>query len=212
MIHTVIFDMGGVLVSLDRNRCIESFRTEAGFESIGDFLDLFHQKGFIGDLEKGDITPDDFFNECIRRSRPGTTKEVVRDCFNSLLTGMIDDAVKLLMELHDKYDICILSNNNPISRGWFKDHLMSEYGIDGEGYFKNEFYSYEMRILKPSPEIYRRVIDTLGCKPEEILFIDDSVTNAEAARAAGITTLWLQPGMNISEEVHKLLNNEKTLS
>lgn len=69
-----------------------------------------------------------------------------------------------------------------------------------------------MRILKPSPEIYRRVIDALGCKPEEILFIDDSVTNAEAARAAGITTLWLQPGMNISEEVHKLLNNEKTLS
>lgn len=208
MIRTVIFDMGGVLVTLDRNICIESFKEKAGFETIGEFLDLFHQKGFIGDLEKGDISPDDFFDECIRRSRPGTTRETVRDCFNSLLTGMEDDAVRLIMELHDQYDICILSNNNPISRAWFKDHLMSEYGIGGEGYFKHEFYSYEMRILKPSREIYQKVIDTLGCKPEEILFIDDSITNAEAARELGITTLWLQSGMNIKDEVHKILESQ----
>lgn len=205
MISAVIFDMGGVLVTLDREKCINNFKTEAGFDSIGDFLDIFHQKGFISDLEEGKITPDDFYDECLRRSRPGTTRQTVHECFISLLTGLNTEAVELIKELHDHYDICILSNNNPISRGWFTDRLMADYGIGGEGYFKHEFYSYQLHMLKPSREIYEKVIETLGCKPEEILFIDDSKTNAEVSASLGITTLWLQPGMNIREEVKKLL-------
>ena len=60
-------------------------------------------------------------------------------------------------------------------------------------------------MLKPSRQIYEKVIAEVGTKPEEILFIDDAKDNIEAAGALGITTLWLRPGMKIAEEVEKFL-------
>ena len=51
------------------------------------------------------------------------------------------------------------------------------------------------------------MIEGVGRKPEEILFVDDARDNIEAAQAAGITTLWLRPGMDIAAEVEKILKN-----
>ena len=187
MIKAIVFDMGGVIVRLDMDTCIANFKELAGFEDIEEYLDRFHQKGFISDLEEGKTTPEDFDRECLRHSRPGTTAETVRYCFCSLLDGVEEDSVELIRSLRGRYDLYVLSNNNPISRAYFCD-MLKERGLDPEEVFKQQFYSYEMHM-----------------KPEEILFIDDAEDNVEAAAAAGITTLWLRPGMDIAKEVEKVL-------
>ena len=46
-----------------------------------------------------------------------------------------------------------------------------------------------MRMMKPSPEIFKAMIDGEGTDPSNILFIDDSARNCEAAAALGIQTL-----------------------
>ena len=202
MIKAVVFDMGGVVVDLDMELCIANFKEKAGFATIEEYLDPWHQKGFISDLEEGLIAPEDYDRECLLRSRPGTSAQTVRDCFCSLLTGLNPRTVGLIKSLRGRYPLYVLSNNNPITRAWFSE-LMRREGIADA--FSKEFYSYEMKLLKPSREIYERVIEGIGRKPGEILVIDDSRSNAEAAEAMGITTLWLQPGMDIVEEVEKLL-------
>ena len=204
MIKAIVFDMGGVIVRLDMDRCIRNFKELAGFEDIEEYLDRFHQKGFISDLEEGKTQPEDFYRECLKHSRPGTTVETAHYCFCSLLDGLEADSLELIRSLWGRYDLYVLSNNNPISRGYFRE-MMKKEGLDTEEVFTNEFYSYELKMLKPSREIYERVIEGVGRKPEEILFIDDARDNIEAASALGITTLWLRPGMDIAAEVEKVL-------
>ena len=204
MIKAIVFDMGGVIVRLDMDTCIANFKELAGFEDIEEYLDRFHQKGFISDLEEGKTQPEEFYRECLKHSRPGTTLETVHYCFCSLLDGLEEDSLELIRSLRGRYDLYVLSNNNPISRGYFRD-MMKASGLDTAEVFRKEFYSYEQKMLKPSREIYQRVIGEVGTKPEEILFIDDARDNIEAAQALGIKTLWLKPGMDIAAETEKML-------
>ena len=46
-------------------------------------------------------------------------------------------------------------------------------------------YSHEVRLRKPDPAIYALTAERLGVAPHEIVFLDDVVTNVEAARQAG---------------------------
>ena len=207
MIKAIVFDMGGVIVRLDMDRCIGNFKELAGFEDIEEYLDRFHQKGFISDLEEGKTQPEEFYRECLKHSRPGTTPETAHFCFCSLLDGLEEDTLRLIRELRGRYDLYVLSNNNPISRGYFCE-MMKANGLDPAEVFKKEFYSYEMKMLKPSAKVYAHVIKSIGLPPEEILFIDDAADNIEAAQAAGIRTLWLRPGMDIAAEAEKLLAEE----
>ena len=50
-------------------------------------------------------------------------------------------------------------------------------------------WSYQERMAKPDPAIYRLLLDRLGCKPEETLFLDDKLVNIETARSLGINAL-----------------------
>ena len=204
MIKAIVFDMGGVIVRLNMDRCIGNFKELAGFGDIEEYLDRFHQKGFISDLEEGKTQPEDFYRECLRHSRPGTTMETARYCFCSLLDGLEEDSLELIRSLRGRFDLYVLSNNNPISRAYFCE-MMKAHGLDPAEVFRKEFYSYEMKMLKPSREVFEHVIREIGAGPEEILFIDDARDNVEAAEALGIKTLWLRPGMDIAAETEKVL-------
>lgn len=47
-------------------------------------------------------------------------------------------------------------------------------------------WSFQHKMAKPEPAIYRLVLDRLGTRPEETLFIDDKALNVEAARELGL--------------------------
>jgi len=57
----------------------------------------------------------------------------------------------------------------------------------------------QVRAKKPSPDIYRLALDTLGLPPEQALAVEDSAHGLRAATAAGLWTLvtptfWTQGG------------------
>ncbi len=47
-------------------------------------------------------------------------------------------------------------------------------------------WSFQLRMAKPAPAIYRHTLAKLGTKPEEALFLDDKLVNIEAAKALGM--------------------------
>ena len=46
---------------------------------------------------------------------------------------------------------------------------------------------------KPDPEIYRRVREKLGCRFEELIFVDDKPKNTKAAAKLGIHAVTFNP-------------------
>ena len=54
-------------------------------------------------------------------------------------------------------------------------------------YIKKWFISGDLKCRKPSPQIYRKVLENLNVTdPSGILFIDDNIDNTIAADKAGI--------------------------
>ena len=73
-----------------------------------------------------------------------------------------------------------------------------ELGVDGlDLFFKKSYYSFQMGMRKPSPEIFQFVLNDAGILPQETLFIDDALPNIEAAQKLHFKTHHLLPGENI---------------
>ena len=52
--------------------------------------------------------------------------------------------------------------------------------------FDHVTFSYELRVVKPDPAIYRDAIQGLRVEPGEALFLDDKLENVEGALAVGL--------------------------
>ena len=196
MIKAVVFDMGGVILRLNVPRCINRFKTEAGFTDIEDFLDIYQQKGFIGDFEAGKIDAEGFYSNCLSHSKPGTTRQTVHDCFCSLLDGTNEDIIELIKSIRGKYKLYLLSNNNPISLQLLGDEL-AKNGLPVDETFEKKFCSFQLKMQKPGRGIYLKAIEGIGLDPSEILFIDDSPANLKTAQELGIQTLQYYQDLDI---------------
>ncbi len=72
-----------------------------------------------------------------------------------------------------------------------QQHVRARYMRTTLGYerlFDHLFFSCEMGVSKPSAAYFMAIAERLGVTPRDLLFIDDSVANCEAAAAAGLVT------------------------
>lgn len=203
-IRAIMFDMGNVLVDLDVENGIRAFVEDAGLTTIGDFLDPCHQCGFFGRFEAGAIDVEQFYWECISRSRTGTTRQTIHECIGKMIVGIQPYKADLLKKLGGKYDLCLLTNNNPIAM-YYCSRLFSDAGTPLDTTFKHLFYSYEMKMMKPSPDFFEACISRTGFKPSEIVFVDDSKLNVDAARKLGIDARLYMPGSDMTILLKDLL-------
>lgn len=196
MIKAIVFDMGGVLIDLDVENCIRAFKEILGFDRITEILDPSHQKGIYGDMEAGLVSAEEFRAAILSESRPGCTAEDVDRSMAALLVGIEPYKVDLLNRLALRYPLYVLSNNNEISMARFHA-IFEEAGLAWWRLFREEFVSCRMKMLKPGQEIFRECTRRMGFSPEEILFIDDSMRNVEAAREAGWQAAYYRQGSDL---------------
>ena len=193
----IIFDFGGVLIDLDMEGCKSAFRCDLGYEAIDSLLDPCHQKGIVGDMEEGLISVEEFRSAVLSGSRPDARPEDVDKAFLKIVTSVRPYKGALLNRLSESYDIYILSNNNPIVASRMPEYFAA-VGVSFEKIFRKSFLSYEMKMLKPSESFYRKVMSEIGCPVEDMLFIDDSQKNVDAAVAAGLPSVFYQPGSDLA--------------
>lgn len=179
-IKNIVFDWGGVMINLDKVRCVKAF-DKIGAHHISSYVDECRQEDLFHDLEMGSITVPQFCDE-VRRQCPecAATDEEICWAWGELLTGIPEYRVEKLRTLKSKYRLFLLSNTNVIH--W------EPYAHRLEGCFEKMFLSYEMHLVKPDAEIFREVLRQTGIRAEETLFIDDSANNCAGAAALGIRT------------------------
>lgn len=211
MIKAIIFDMGGVLVDLDIEDCKKAFKERLGYYDIDEIIDVCHQKGIYGDLEEGILSADDFRSIVLAGSRPDAVAEDVDEAMSHILVGIEPYKAEMLKRLSEKYELYMLSNNNPIcvrySRKMFEDA-----GIPLENIFRKCYFSYEMKALKPSETFYRNVVSDIGLPAEQMLFIDDSMKNVEGSVAAGLPAVFYKPGTDLEALLEDVLDREGRMS
>jgi len=191
MIKNIIFDLGGVLVKLDKIKCIEAFKN-IGHPDFGRIINEYFQDGFFMDYEKGLINTDEF-RYLVRKNMtvPATDKEI-DDAMAAFLPGIPVKKLNALKHFSSRYRLFLLSNTNPTAIETVKPMFLKG-GQKMEDYFEKMYLSFEMKCAKPDPKIFRMLLDDSSIIPEETLFVDDSKINLDAASLFGIkTALMLQ--------------------
>ena len=189
--------MGGVLVDLDLTACKDAFR-ELGFKEVDTVFNLSDQKTIFGLMEEGLVSADEFRNHIIAGSDPGVTPDDVDFALGRILAGISPYKIEMLRRLSADYDLYILSNINPIAIS-FARKMFREAGFSLESDFRKCYFSCEMKALKPSEDFYKEVMSDIGLTGSEMLFIDDTPVNVDAANETGLPALHYVPGTDLDK-------------
>lgn len=189
MIKTILFDMGGVVFIQDTAEAFRRF-TEIGVDA-NQYIGDYGQKGIFLELEKGDISSEEFRSSVSRLVNKDLTWDEVQNCWLGFLKSVPAERLENLLKLRAKYRICLASNTNPFIMAYTRS---DEFSGDGHGighYFDKLYCSYEMGCCKPDRDFFRKIIDGEGVSPEDVVFVDDSRKNVAAAEDCGIKGLWV---------------------
>ena len=181
----MVFDLGGVLVDLDEARCRGAL-CALGMERIAQIVDPCYPAEMIGRLERGDLSFHEACNEMRREAgMPGVSDDEIADAYGALVTGIPVAKLRQVEALRERgVRTYVLSNNNPMAMQRIR-RMFEADGHPMEYYFEKIYLSYELRELKPSEAIFRKMIADSGIEPAETLFIDDGQRNVERARELG---------------------------
>ncbi len=206
MIKNLIFDWGGVILTLNKELCIKNFADVAGVPDFNEYLTPYLQKGFFAAYENGDID-DEQFCRSIREisTNPDVGYKEIEYALDSFLEEIPQYKVDLINRLSQNYKLYVLSNNNPIC--WrISERMFDELSQKNvKELFTDIFLSFRMKLSKPGKEIFLKVLEEAGIQPQESLFIDDAPANIETAAQLGFKTLLYDVNKNLEEELSKVL-------
>jgi HAD superfamily hydrolase (TIGR01549 family) len=196
-IKNIIFDLGGVLLTLDYKK------TEAAFTKLGvtQFDQLYNQhKGtsLFNDLETGKISRHSFFDAITDATGISMTEEEITNAWNAMLGRFPEEWLTWLEGVSKRYNIYLYSNTNEIHYDAFIEIFQQQVGNKHfNDFFIKAYYSHTLGARKPDPESFLKIIQEQRLEPSETLFIDDTIGNIEGAKAAGLQTIHLKPPMTV---------------
>ena len=190
----VVFDIGNVLVRWNpRNLFRKTFKDEARMER---FLRAALSMDFIA---LTDIVAD-FSAAVAERARafPEFARELhlFDERWVETLGGPIEENVALMRRIR--------ATGRPVHA--LSNFASVKFAIARQMYdFLNEFdvcvVSGHVGAAKPDSRIYKILFERAGRRPEELVFIDDSLRNVEAARALGMAAIHYTSGVDLESEL-----------
>ncbi len=173
----MVFDVGGVLIRWDDRRVMDEVarRLHADRERMYDLLHRFRPALQAG---RGDV---DAFWEGFERELGREVAPSVRALWWRLLEREArprTDVLRWAGELRGMgFRTALFSNTDASHRRYFSER----WGRD----FSPRLLSYELGVVKPAPEAFRRARAKLGARASEICLLDDVGANVRAAQADG---------------------------
>ena len=185
-IKNLIIDLGGVLINLTRNRCIEAFEN-LGVENIREQItNNYQHKDLFERLELGTISVEQFRNDIRALSGKPLTDEQIDTAWIAMLGDVPENKLRLLLELRERYNTMLLSNTNELHWKWSEDTYFSYQGLCAQDFFHKIYLSYELHMLMPNADIFEYVLKDLNLLAEETMLIDDASVNCRAAELLGM--------------------------
>lgn len=197
MITTIIFDIGNVLADFTWE---EHYRSFGYSEEILERLAKATVKSELwNEYDRGAMSDEELIEGFIKND-PGIEKEIresLRDKTSMVIRN--DYAIPWIQKLQRKGYRCLYLSNFSKSA-----HVDCAAALDFIPYMDGGILSYEEKVIKPMPEIYRLLIDRYSLVPEECVFLDDTKRNLDAAEKFGIHTILFQNQAQAIEELEKL--------
>lgn len=199
MIKNIIFDFGGVILTLNPEEALRRF-IELGVADAREQMSIYGHTGIFLELENGSISADEFCQRLASEaqakggkfpgeSNPTFTFEEAQWAWAGFINEVSQNKLDCLLRLKRHYNICLLSNINPFMIAWAESDGFSPDHHSIKHYFNSLYYSYELKDYKPAPSIFQKMLRQGNMLAEECLFLDDSPRNIQAAAELGMHTM-----------------------
>lgn len=186
MIKNIISDIGNVLFEFDTNGFINKNIEEEDREK---FFNLVFGSDNWNLMDKGDLPIENGRNYFL--SAFPKYKDILNKLFDSSLTlclNMHHNNINILKEYKEKgYDIYYLSNMTAETFECLRKKT-DFFDITCIGGIVS---AYE-KLIKPSEEIYKLLLNRFELKAKECLFIDDNLNNVNSAIKLGFNSFQLK--------------------
>lgn len=204
-IKNIIFDFGGVVITLDKSEAIRRFQA-LGLHDAEDRLDAYTQQGIFGDLEKGVITDEQFMAKLSELVHHEVTYQECTYAWQGYCGELPQRNLKTLQKLRSEgYRLIMLSNTNPFMMEWAGSNRFDGMGHSVYHYFDGVYLSFQLNMLKPDERFFREVLMREGILPESTLFLDDGSRNVAAASQLGILTYCPENGADWTGKIYDFL-------
>ena len=209
MIKTIIFDLGGVIITLDQPQAIRRFQ-EIGLKDADKRLDAYTQGGIFGDLERGAIDAETFRVELSKLVGHDVTYDECRYAWLGYCHELPQRNLDALRRLRSEgYRLVLLSNTNPYMMSWVMSPDFDGDGHSLEDYMDACYCSYKMGCMKPDTEFFHRVLLAEQTAPSEMLFLDDGPRNVAVASQMGIRTYCPENGADWTAKIYDFLTDNE---
>ena len=194
MTHTVIFDIGGVLIDwnpkylysklLPDDAAIRAYLTEIGFDEWNRALD------------GGGLWADAIAELVARHPHRKDLIEASHLRWHEMLPGDIPGTVAILDRLSAQ-GVPLYAITNYSTEKWIETRARFPFFA----HFRDIVVSGDEKMLKPDPAIYRLCLQRNGLEAEACVFIDDVARNVAAAKSVGIDAILFETPEKLSEDL-----------
>ena len=142
-------------------------------------------------LLEGRISADEFWADFSARSGQTVTEEL----FVKFFRPRLDHGVVAIIQQLRKDSSVVCGTNT------FDPHY--DY-LTQQGYyeiFDAVYASNKIGVSKPKPEFYRHILEDMGVKPENAVFVDDMQINVLAAKKLGIEAILFKDSQTLREQI-----------
>lgn len=208
MIKAIVFDLGGVLIHLNRDEALRRF-TALGIPDMDRLLDPYLQSGLFLAVEDGSMTKEEFRAELSKLAGRELTHGEIYHAYMGFLEEVAAYKFDFIDELSREYDIYILSNTNPYVMEFAESADFLPNGRTLSSYCKHKFASCEMKMVKPHRGIFELMIKEANLIPSETLFVDDGPANVAMGNDMGFVTYCPKNGEDWRATLSTILEQHK---
>lgn len=198
MIKNIIFDVGMVLVDF----CWEKVMHKLGFsgELFERLADATVRSKAWHDYDRSLISDEEVLAALIANAPELEDKIRLFWDHTADTIACYPYAEEWIRSIREKgYRCYILSNYSERTYDLTREELPFLELMDGV------IFSWQVKQIKPEPDIYRTLLERYQLKPEECVFLDDSPDNVNAARSVGMHAIHFTGKEMAEKELEKLL-------
>jgi putative hydrolase of the HAD superfamily len=176
MIEAVVMDLGGVAARFKPERRL---RVLASLTGVGEDVvqEALFDSGFEQRAELGLHSFDDVVDRIRHVSRRSISPNAVVDAWSLAFEPSLE-ALQCVASLSARK--VLFTNNGPVLDACLGGPLQGLAAV-----FDDVICSWHIGARKPEPAAFERAAERIGCAPERLLLLDDSVANVEGARRCG---------------------------
>jgi putative hydrolase of the HAD superfamily len=196
----LLFDLGGVVMSLDWDRAFSRWAADSGVPA--DALraryrfDLPYERH-----ERGEIAEHEYYASLRASLGIDLSDAQWAAGWGAIFVDEITPTVRLIEAVKDRVPVYAFSNSNPAH-----ERVWSRQFAPALAHFRKVFVSSSMGARKPERAAFEVIAREIGVPLPHILFFDDTLENVEGARAAGLQAVHVRTPHDIRRALQPWLD------